>query len=67
MYREAWRDYEQLQVLCHQEVGIIAVERSELAAHMARLDSSTADSIRQREFDFQIVADGVERHLRAQF
>ena len=65
VYREAWREYEQLQVLCHQEVGIIAVERSELAAHMARLDSSTADLIRQREFDFQIVADAVERHLRA--
>ena len=34
---------------------------------MARFESSAADSIRLREFDSQVVADAVERHLRAQF
>ena len=48
LYREAWREYEQLQVLCHQEVGTIAVERFELAAQMARFESSAADSISLR-------------------
>ena len=48
VYREAWGEYEQLQVLCQQEVGAIAVERSELASQKAKLDSSAANSLKQR-------------------
>ena len=67
VYREAWGEYEQLQVLCQREVGAIAVEKSELALQRAKLDSSAASSLKQREFDTQTVADAVEKHLRAQF
>ena len=48
VYREAWGEYEQLQVLCQREVGAIAVERSELASQKAKLDSSAANSLKQR-------------------
>ena len=61
-YTAKFCEYEQLQVLCHREVG-----RSELAAQKARLDSSETDLIRQRDFDSQIVAYAMERHLWAQF
>ena len=67
VYREAWWEYEQLQVLCRREVGVIAVERSELASQKAELDYSAAYSLKQRDFDSQMIADAVEKHLRAQF
>ena len=60
-------EYDQLQILCHQEVGSVAVERFELAAHKARLDSVAADVATQRGFYTQIVADAIEKHRRFQF
>ena len=61
MQRESLGKYEQLGVLCQQEVGIISVERFELGAHKARLDSVAADTTMQRRFDTQIVADAMEK------
>ena len=38
-----------------------------MAARKAKFDSSSADMIRQRDLDAQVVADAVDKHLRAQF
>ena len=67
VYREAWKEHEQLQVWYQQEAGTIADERSGLAAEKVRLESSAANQIAQRDFDAQIASNAVEKHLRRQF
>ena len=67
VYREASSDSKQFRILCQQEVGIVADERSELAARKARLDSYEAGQTIQRGADIQAVAETIGRHLRIQF
>ena len=53
VYREAWGECEQFQVLCQREVGAIAVERSELALQRAKLDSTVRQLLTQLRSIFE--------------
>ena len=59
MYKQAWVDAEQVQVVCHQEMMAIADQQSELFVRKTKLDTLAADITTQKNFEKQFAADAI--------
>ena len=67
LYKQAWEDAGQVEVLCNHEMVALADQRFELIVHEAKLDAFAAEVTIHREFEQQLAADAVDRQLRSIF